>query len=173
MQFDYTKEDHDRLTNPFVAPWRHFRSLDESEKDLADACKTCTQWRFERAAHQMQDFFSHYGQGYRTWGLNKCGTQGIGHLDDSFEYLYWSYIFFYPKPNFPEPDDATHYKDSFDAASQRTGQWLKRWNACCRVMIDVHGHPNWEPTPGRDEKVCSGPPPKNPWGENAPAPNFP
>ena len=173
LEFDYTKEDHTPTTNPFVAPWRHFRPLDDSERDLADACRTCTQFRFERAAHQMQDFFSHFGQGYRTLGRNKCGVDSIGHLDDSIEYWKWQHIIWKRKPNYPEPDNATHYKDAFEAAKGRTQMWVDRWKKCCRPQLDGQGRWFWEPTPGRDEKLCSGPPPPNPWGEKAPAPNFP
>lgn len=113
---DYTQEDKDPETEPVnfrnpAAIKRHFRPLPDSEKDLANAVKNCDKNAFERHAHQMQDFFAHYGQGYRA-------IRG-GHGWDSVT------------GGYPEPDNADHYEDAFDQATERSDMWVNKWDECC------------------------------------------
>lgn len=76
-QFDFTRIDHGRL-NPYnpLSTWRHFRNLEDVEKDLAAAIDSCDASSFENYMHQGQDFFSHYDRGYRwyTGGHIKDGA---------------------------------------------------------------------------------------------------
>lgn len=60
--------------------------------------------------HQMQDFFAHYGQGYRA---------PLGHGIASIMGAY------------PQPDNAEHYEDAFDQATERSDMWVNKWDECC------------------------------------------
>lgn len=129
--FDYTKEDSDWLTSPFnpASTARHFRTLEESEKDLSEAVCKCSKEEFERAAHRMQDFFSHRGQGFkanlgRTGKNSDFGHAGTSMLADRI----WNEGRYYPRP-----DNALDYEKAFKAASDRTQMWLGNWNRfCCK-----------------------------------------
>jgi hypothetical protein len=77
--FDFTREDRWE-THPWIQPGRHFQPLAESEAKLDEALQSCNFSAYERAMHQMQDFYAHYDNGYR-WDpgfTNKCW--GLGHL---------------------------------------------------------------------------------------------
>ena len=151
--FDYTKEDHG-WTHPWLQPWRHFRSLDDSEKDLRDAVKECEgqQENFERFAHQMQDFFSHYGQGY--------SALRAGHVFQSMG----AWIGRKAGHGPARPDSPVDFSEAYDAAATRTQWWVDQWmRCCCRNGTD------WKKRPNRDETACDRTPP-NPYGTKAPPP---
>ena len=150
-------------TSPFnpQSTWRHFRPLDDSEKDLVKAVKDCNKNDFERAAHQMQDFFSHYGQGYRaSTNLNYATLLGSGHGLDSAG----TSILSGAGLSVARPDNAIDYRDAYAAAKRRTQDWVNRWKKCCCGSKD-----SWKKIPGRSESDCGANAPKNPWGDTAPA----
>ena len=103
---DYAKEDFDE-NGPFKKPGLHFMNLVEVEPMLLEAVKSCNKDSFESNMHRMQDFFSHYSQGYR-W------PETFGHFFQS------SY-----------PDNPDAHKEQFDRAISRTEQWERRWLTCC------------------------------------------
>jgi RHS repeat-associated protein len=152
--FDYTKEDKGE-THPFLpsSTWRHFRPLDGSETDLARAVVRCNKDDYQRYAHQMQDFFSHYGQGFTN-------EDHLGHAPASIGSGIGRTTGFSP----PRPDNAVDYKDAYTEAYRRTYDWLDRWKSCCKCKNGI-----WNPRDGRNEKFCSGRP-KNKWGDKAPPP---
>ena len=78
-RLDYTKEDHG-WSNPLIpfSTWRHFRDLEEIERDLDYAIYRCNKEWVERYMHQGQDYFSHYDRGYRRW----FGHAFDGHAPD-------------------------------------------------------------------------------------------
>ena len=100
--FDYTKEDNS-WSHPFLMPWRHFQDLEKSEGKVQSAVDSCDAAAFERAMHQTQDYFTHYGKGYRWW-------KG-GHISDGTA---------------PDEDDK-----AWDKAEKRTRRWLSKWKAKC------------------------------------------
>jgi hypothetical protein len=104
----------------------------------------------------MQDFFSHYGQGYRypSWGF--------GHGVDSF---YQAVLDALGLDSFP-PDDPLVYLDAYQAAAKRTQDWLTVWTCHCARSPDGTWKPKC-PTP----TDCSLP--NNPYGSKAPPPNRP
>ena len=103
---DYAKEDFGE-NGPFKKPGLHFMNLVEVEPMLLEAVKSCNKDSFESNMHRMQDFFSHYSQGYR-W------PETLGHIFRS------SY-----------PDNPDAHKEQFDRAISRTEQWERRWLTCC------------------------------------------
>ena len=103
--FDYAKED-DGLTNPYIQPWRHFKHLAEAEKELLNATRSCDKNKFESYMHQMQDFYSHYANGYR-WYLG-------GHILDG-----------------TKPDNPHKHSTAFQEAKNRTLMWEGNWLVCC------------------------------------------
>ena len=153
--FDYTREDLDPETSPFNprSTGRHFRPLDDSESDLAKAVNSCNKDDFERYAHQMQDFFSHYGQGFTN-------NDHLGHVPASIGAGIGRGTGFSPA----RPDNALDYSDAYQAANDRTTDWTGCWKKCCKC-----NHGKWEKKHGRNEKECSGKP-KNKWGDKAPEP---
>ena len=152
-EFDWDLEDRGD-THPMRQPCLHFRPLDDSDADLAKACQSCNYDRFVRAGHDMQDFFSHYGQAFRAYrtaghlpcNAIQCGLKRVG------------------LPNIP-PDDSGVYKDAFKAAQRRTEYWLDRWNDCCEK--DAAGA--WRPKSPQIAR-CSDGPPHNEYGDTAPPP---
>ena len=66
--FDYTKADSDDSTPPWnpMYTYLHFLPLEKSEAMVVEAIEKCDARAFELAMHYMQDFFSHYGQGFRA-----------------------------------------------------------------------------------------------------------
>ena len=103
---DYAKEDFGE-NGPFKKTGLHFMNLVEVEPMLLEAVKSCNKDSFESNMHRMQDFFSHYSQGYR-W------PETFGHFFQS------SY-----------PDNPDAHKEQFDLAISRTEQWERRWLTCC------------------------------------------
>lgn len=188
--FNYTLEDSDSATSPLnpSATWRHFRPLTDSEKDLTDDVKKCNKDGFERHAHQMQDFFSHYGQGFRaehyhlTWWrslyyliasnnpLNSESVRSIfaskikdfpfGHVAATAK----GYTFMYALPD--DPDD---YAAAYRQAAERTTMWYQQWKECCCKEGDV-----WVQRKDPSGKsVCEDfVQPSNPYGETAAPPKL-
>jgi len=82
--------------------------LNDSESDLVNDVRQCNKRQFERHAHQMQDYYSHYSAGYRTWTLGHAlsGTR---------------------------PDDTTNTIVMYfwHRANQRTKLWVEKWGRCC------------------------------------------
>ena len=137
--FDYTKEDNDLSTSPFnpASTWRHFRDLPEVEDELLDAVKECDKGKYESRAHQMQDYFSHYKQGFESspllplyiiisfipglvsWVLSghaiETRVQRITHQGK-------------------KPDNPEDYREDYEAAKERTQAWLDLWSKCCKQV---------------------------------------
>jgi RHS repeat-associated protein len=160
--FDYTEEDKGD-TSPMKpkSVWRHFRSLSDSESDLVKAVCSCNKDEFQRKAHQMQDFFAHYGQGYRaSTNLNYYKWAGSGHGKGSAGASSARAAGI----GVVRPDSAIDYQDAYAAAVIRTQEWADRWNKCC--CLNKEG--SWIKTPGRSEPDCSEKAPDNPWGDKAP-----
>jgi hypothetical protein len=63
--FDYSLEDEDIITGPFVQPQRHFLDLNVSDQDIQRAIEQCDWEQFSRAMHRGQDYFAHFKQGFR------------------------------------------------------------------------------------------------------------
>ena len=141
--FDYTKEDNDPSTSPFnpASTWRHFRDLPEVEDELLDAVKECDKGKYESRAHQMQDYFSHYKQGFRSpsflFSLMKWRPDiGIplwflsGHA--------WLNLIPWGKT----PDNPEDYREDYEAAKERTQAWLDLWSKCCKQVGGQWEHDN-------------------------------
>ena len=156
---NWTLEDRGS-TNPLPGgkPSVHFRSLDDSESELARVCKSCNFDRFIRAGHNMQDFFSHYGQGYRWIPSEGSLGHGIGSVVEP-----------YVKPPLgmdqTPPDDAAVYSAAWEAAYKRTAYWLGRWKNCCQK--DQKGA--WTPKSPQPAE-CGNGPPENEFGDEPPKP---
>jgi RHS repeat-associated protein len=87
-RFDFVKEDVDPLTGPWnlFSAGNHFLDLEEARKDAkaaADKC-VCDKNKFERAAHRVQDYFSHYRERYRVRPFLVWKNLGFGHLFAGF-----------------------------------------------------------------------------------------
>ena len=100
--FDYTKEDYG-WSSPYIMPRRHFQDKPESESKVDAAISACNADAFERAMHQLQDYFTHYGKDYRWY-------KG-GHIFDGTK---------------PDEDN-----NAWDKADEETKEWIKKWNAAC------------------------------------------
>ena len=100
--FDYTKEDYG-WSSPYIMPRRHFQDKPESESKVNAAISACNADAFERAMHQLQDYFTHYGKDYRWY-------KG-GHIFDGTK---------------PDEDN-----NAWDKADEETKEWIKKWNAAC------------------------------------------
>jgi RHS repeat-associated protein len=160
--FNYTLEDTGE-TSPLrpESTWRHFRPLTDSEHDLVTATKDCNKNNFQRAAHQMQDFFAHYGQGYRaSANLNYATLVGSGHGLGTAG----SSITRTAGIGVARPDNAVDYARAYEAARIRSQDWTDRWKKCCCASKD-----SWVKIPRRSESDCGADAPANPWGETAPA----
>ena len=163
--FDYNVEDGG-WTWPLWpwAMWRHFRDIKNSENDLGKAVSACSVDGFQRYAHQMQDYFSHYGQGFRAWRLGH-GWATI-----------WNGLKKHGGFDYTMPDDGSDaYRYAFNQASERTGKWFKLWGKCCKKCQKGNGAPSWQPIASRDEGECSGKnmPPYTPEGPNGALPPTP
>ena len=84
-------------------PRRHFQDKPESESKVDAAISACNADAFERAMHQLQDYFTHYGKDYRWY-------KG-GHIFDGTK---------------PDEDN-----NAWDKADEETKEWIKKWNAAC------------------------------------------
>jgi RHS repeat-associated protein len=109
--FDYCAEDDDPATSPYQCPERHFRPLEDSERDVAAAINSCNKNDFERSMHRGQDFFSHYQAGYRWKPFRWWKNMGFGHGFDG-----------------TEPD---HNEVAWKQAEQWTKGHLKEWIDRC------------------------------------------
>lgn len=136
-QFDYTREDHDATTKPYPggAPDNHFRELIDVELDLAWDVYSCDRWAFERHAHQMQDWFSHFGQGY-DW--NPLGFE-FGH---ALQTAFGKHVGRTLGTSSPRPDDPRDFWDAYLAAEARTREWVEFFNSCC-CAVPVFGVVNY------------------------------
>ena len=164
--FDYTEED--RVHNPMnpAYMWRHFRPLRESEPEIIVAIANCDPVDFQQKAHQMQDFFSHYGQGFRSiqnmWGNGAAYIfQGHGISSVLNDKLGLGRV-----AGTARPDNALDYKDAYDAATTRTQYWWDRWNRCCKQNWDF----SWSLKPGVSQAEINAPPPPYAMGDKAPPP---
>ena len=193
--FDYKKEDSDPETSPFnpKSTWRHFRSLDDSEKDLTEATKKCDKHAYERYAHQMQDFFAHYGQGFRadkySYSMLEVIMSIIAVSDDynmnnlEFRKQVEQMLQDYPTGHlsasiwgglnpseYPEPDNAEVYSAAYAQAAQRTNMWFGFWKQCC---CEQNGH--WiQKINASGKPVCENfKQPVNPFGDRAAPPVIP
>jgi RHS repeat-associated protein len=168
--FDYTVED--RRYTPFdpAHSWRHFRTLEESESDLKRAVGSCDKVDFETYAHQMQDWFSHRGQGYENWDWGAAGIGGLlglpgliiggwGHARGNVG----SWL------GGAKPDDADAYDDAYRAAVERTQEWLGHWNECCSCKTK-DGNAIWTPKQCPSGNCDSPPQHKRGYGDQAPPP---
>ena len=118
-RFDYTLEDYG-WSSPYnpLQFGRHFRYLDDSEWDVSQAIADCNREAFARAMHRGQDFFSHFGRGYRWY---TAGHLFAGH----------------------EPDNPTTSEGAarWRMAAFWTQQWLDRWDAGCECQVPNAGPP--------------------------------
>lgn len=199
-RFDYTREDHDDETEPFnpKATWRHFRPLADSEKDLANAVKNCDKDAFERHSHQMQDFFSHYGQGFRAEPYGKSMEQSgsdlayaalmaatpsvplssyeLKRLEDAADVMQnyptghlWPSVAGKLPGNF-EPDNAEDFEDAFNQAEERSNMWVNKWDECC---CEKNGIPTQRTKEDGSPACQDVPVPENPYGDKAAPPKKP
>jgi RHS repeat-associated protein len=119
--FDYVKEDTDWKTSPWnpISTGNHFRKLDDSEKAAKEAAKRCVCKKddFERALHQVQDFYSHYEPGYRFEPFFSWKGLGLGHI---FAGLFGD-----------EPDNN---EEAWKLADEKTKKLVEEWdgNNCPR-----------------------------------------
>jgi hypothetical protein len=144
--FDWTFGDHAVGLGPIpgtgnggMIGWLtgfHFMTLVEAEALMAKAVCRCAMGDFERAGHAMQDWFSHAGQGYGG---------PLGHGPASLN----------PRPG-AEPDNSNDYRDAFNAAKERTQQWLDLWNKCCKIEKSPFGGTCGDTIPGRPKECCDG-----------------
>jgi hypothetical protein len=107
--------------------------------------------------HQMQDFFSHYGQGYQAntdlvsdvswWNPGAAAGTWLyflanwGHGCDTATNDYLNrYTDDYPSGLGLglglRPDNADDFRKAFNAAYERTQFWLKRWEKCCHKIME-------------------------------------
>jgi RHS repeat-associated protein len=141
--FDYTEED--RVHSPMNTTWmwRHFRPLqgaNGSEPEIREAIRHCDVVAFEETAHQMQDFFSHFGQGFHTWHDLWINYPFQGHGAATVGTAIARGAGF----GVARPDNAEDYRDAFEAATGRTQYWWDRWNHCCMQLWDY----SWVLKPG-------------------------
>jgi len=129
-RFDYTLAD--RIYNPLIPAftYMHFRPIQESEEKIKKAIRICNKNDFEIEMHFMQDFFAHYGQGFRAapmqtlfWGL-ELEIQIIYRGD--FGHMLHSIL-----DKDSAPDDAWIYRDAFKQADIQSEHWVKQWDKCC------------------------------------------
>gem|GEM_PF-6476855 len=143
--FDFNKEDHG-WTSPENPPStkRHFKTLEEAEAAAEEALRKGDKDAFERALHQIQDYYSHRKQGWKAWnwdfalegakfGLHAGAIVGrplggatVGSLAG------WGHTWPSIQAKLglcPTPDDALDYKDDFIRANKKTKEWVERWRA--------------------------------------------
>jgi hypothetical protein len=145
--FDFNTEDRG-WTRPSI-PWStglHFQTLEEAEARAQQALNAGDKDAFERALHDIQDYYSHRKQGWKAWnpelalqgaeyGLHAGGIVGpktallgaaVGSLAG------WGHTLPTAKAELglgPMPDDALDYRDDFVRANQKTREWVERWRA--------------------------------------------
>lgn len=187
--FDYTQEDKGD-TSPYnpTATWLHFRPLSDSERELTKDVKSCKKKDFESHAHQMQDFFAHYGQGFRAEHYHLSWWQSLAYLAISAQPSvpvviridHWEQIKNYPFGHavatakgftylFALPDSSVDYAAAFGQAVERTKMWYEQWNKCCCMEGDTWSQR--KDTSGKS--VCADfTQPDNPYGETADPPQL-
>jgi hypothetical protein len=87
--FDFTREDHDFLTSPYVNWWAHFQCLAESMEQVQRAIAQCDRRAFEGALHRGQDCWSHWLPGYRPPLGHLCDRHEPDHVDTPTKVLAW------------------------------------------------------------------------------------
>ena len=138
----------------------------------------------------MQDFFAHYGQGFRAnkydysmgdaiWALNfLMDEESINiplKVDSLIKLINYPYghgpatIIRRPFP-VPQPDNAEHYYDAYQQAAERSSMWYAMWTKCC-----CYEKGNWIPIKDSTGKpLCADlEQPANPYGESAAPPAMP
>ncbi len=135
-RFDYTKAD--RKYNPLnpAYTYMHFRPINVSETNIKKAIKTCNVESFELEMHFMQDFFSHYGQGFRA-SLVIPYSVGVILISTAVQYVVYgdfghavSSLF---GDNSLQPDDAWIYREAFEQANEQSIHWVRQWDKCCKL----------------------------------------
>jgi hypothetical protein len=145
--FNFNTEDSGwtRPENPF-STWRHFQTLEEAEAAAQKALDAGDKNGFERAMHDMQDFYSHRKQGWKAWNgdIAAMGAEvgaEVGSLIGPWSALAgagagslagWGHTWATVKGKAklgPMPDDAIDYKRDFIAADEKTKEWVDKWRA--------------------------------------------
>ena len=157
--FDYTRADSWKTTPPQYPKYTylHFLPLEKSESMVVDAIEKCNARDFELAMHYMQDFFSHYGQGFRADEIRipkltpiLCLPPFLIIKHEYFKYAIMSVIIHqvYKYGDFGHaatslyadkksgslhvPDDAWEYNDAFQQAVVRSQHWYDEWKKHCK-----------------------------------------
>jgi hypothetical protein len=145
--FNFNTEDGG-WTRPEIpwSTWRHFQTLEEAEAAAKKALDAGDKNAFERAMHDMQDFYSHRKQGWKAWNGDialkgaEIGAE-IGSLGGPWSTLAgagigsaagWGHTWasIQGKAGLgPMPDDAIDYKNDFIKANERTKDWVDKWRA--------------------------------------------
>jgi len=143
--FDFNTEDTGwtRPENPFRT-WLHFQTFGETQILLRKALDNHDKDAFERAMHDMQDYFSHRKQGWEAWNEDialmgaEVGAR-VGSLIGPWSTLAgagigasagWGHTWASVRAKAGyglTPDDAIDYKDDFIAANEWTTEWVDRW----------------------------------------------
>jgi hypothetical protein len=141
--------------------WLHFRLLREVEPEIRDAIRLCNVAQFQWTAHQMQDFFSHRGQGFHTWRDLWINYPFQGHGAATVGTTLARVGGF----GVARPDNAEDYRRAYEAARMRTQYWVDRWNRCC-----VQAGNTWVLRAGITQADLDADPPAYPLGDTAPPP---
>ncbi|MBR6587411.1 MAG: hypothetical protein IKK82_08325, partial [Kiritimatiellae bacterium] len=129
------------ITSPFVVPWLHFRDISDSERLMSGAVAECDIAKYESYGHQLQDYYSHYGQNYRWYYLGHVPDSLIVWLLNSLGLRY-----------FAMPDDTKDFAEDFAKAKLRMADWNGRWKECCCCSENR----TWIKRQGRNEIRCKG-----------------
>ena len=130
----------------------HFRPLADTESDLLKAVKGCSHDDFQNYAHQMQDFFSHYGQGYRWYSVG----HGLQSVVDNDIVNPVAGLFNGGKHILASPDNAKDFSGAWYLADERTKVWVQKWDKSCQKCGKKDGKDNWVEKPGRPTPDYSG-----------------
>ena len=119
--FDFDREDK-RLTttpyNPFAAGL-HFQDFLTSSVQVMEAVQACDAKKFQSRMHRLQDYYAHYGKGFRWDPLGPIDIPGNG----------WGHAFV---SDWPDLDNIAWTK-----AEKVTREWLKIWlSTCCECACD-------------------------------------
>jgi RHS repeat-associated protein len=140
--FDFVKEDYG-WTSPLLPFWGtpyHFQTLGEAEAELQKALDNHDKNAFERALHDMQDYYSHRKQGWKSFNPEVLENgAAIGEIT-GFPVTgaalgaagAWGHAWASAraKAGFGKtPDDAIDYKRDFLEAEAQTEIWVERWYA--------------------------------------------
>ena len=137
-KIDYTKADNDPRTKPTNPRYTylHFQNLPEVEPTLKAAIEQCNQSDFEYQMHYMQDFFSHYGQGFRASRYDHHSgfvATVLMLFKDPFCYGDFGHLWTSIFNTFSStgPDNAQYYKEAYEQAEKRTKEWFREWEKKC------------------------------------------